>query len=102
MLNYTPETLGVQSWREIISGGTRTKEKLYLGVREQKRLNSTGVGHKKAQLQYLSKRARLTETAVGRCWLYQAFRIGEQYTTILHPYTPSSVGSRLRRRQSVT
>jgi hypothetical protein len=29
-LNYTPTTLGVQSWREI-----------YLGVHEQKRLNTT-------------------------------------------------------------
>jgi hypothetical protein len=25
-LHYVPTTLGVQSWREIISGGTRTKE----------------------------------------------------------------------------
>jgi hypothetical protein len=31
-LNYTPTSLGVQSWRE-----------LYLGVREQKRLNTTGL-----------------------------------------------------------
>jgi hypothetical protein len=28
-LNYTPTTLGVQSWREIISGGTRTKKVEY-------------------------------------------------------------------------
>jgi hypothetical protein len=27
--NYTPTTLGVQSWREIISGGTRTKKVEY-------------------------------------------------------------------------
>jgi hypothetical protein len=33
-LNYTPTTLGVQSWREIISGGTRTKK-----------LNTTGLKH---------------------------------------------------------
>jgi hypothetical protein len=25
-LNYTPTILGVQSWKEIISGGTRTKK----------------------------------------------------------------------------
>lgn len=25
-LNYTPRTLGARSWREIISGGTRTKK----------------------------------------------------------------------------
>jgi hypothetical protein len=31
-LNYTPTTLGVPSWK-----------KLYLGVREQKRLNTTGL-----------------------------------------------------------
>jgi hypothetical protein len=29
MKNYTPTTLGVQSWREIISGGTRTKKVEY-------------------------------------------------------------------------
>jgi hypothetical protein len=28
-LNYTPKTLGLQSWREIISGGTRTKKVEY-------------------------------------------------------------------------
>jgi hypothetical protein len=28
-LSYTPTTLGVQSWREIISGGTRTKKVEY-------------------------------------------------------------------------
>jgi hypothetical protein len=28
-LNYTSATLGVQSWREIISGGTRTKKVEY-------------------------------------------------------------------------
>jgi hypothetical protein len=28
-LDYTPTTLGVQSWREIISGGTRTKKVKY-------------------------------------------------------------------------
>jgi hypothetical protein len=28
-LNYTPTTLGVQHWREIISGGTRTKKVEY-------------------------------------------------------------------------
>jgi hypothetical protein len=27
--NYTPTTLGVQSWREIISGGTQTKKVEY-------------------------------------------------------------------------
>jgi hypothetical protein len=28
-LNYTPTTLGVQTWTEIISGGTRTKKVEY-------------------------------------------------------------------------
>jgi hypothetical protein len=28
-LNYAPTTLGVQSWREIICGGTRTKKVEY-------------------------------------------------------------------------
>jgi hypothetical protein len=28
-MNYVPTTLGVQSWREIISGGTRTKKVEY-------------------------------------------------------------------------
>jgi hypothetical protein len=28
-LNYTPIALGVQSWREITSGGTRTKKVQY-------------------------------------------------------------------------
>jgi hypothetical protein len=28
-LNYTPTALGVQSWREITSGGTRPKEVEY-------------------------------------------------------------------------
>jgi hypothetical protein len=37
-LNYTPTTLGVQ-----------VEEKLYLGVREQKRLNTTAVGGPKEQ-----------------------------------------------------
>jgi hypothetical protein len=32
-LNYTPTTLVVQSWREIISGGTRTKRVEYLWSR---------------------------------------------------------------------
>jgi hypothetical protein len=28
MFNYTPTTLGIHSWREIISGGTRKKKRL--------------------------------------------------------------------------
>jgi hypothetical protein len=36
-LHYVPTTLGVQSWREIISGGTRTK-----------RLNTTGLNYRNA------------------------------------------------------
>jgi hypothetical protein len=31
-LNYAPTTLGVQSQREIISGGTRTKKVEYTGL----------------------------------------------------------------------
>jgi hypothetical protein len=32
-LNYAPTTLGVQIWREIICGGTRTKKVEYRWVR---------------------------------------------------------------------
>jgi hypothetical protein len=35
-LHYVPTTLG---------GGYKVEEKLYLGVREQKRLNTTGIEH---------------------------------------------------------
>jgi hypothetical protein len=42
-LNYAPTTLGVQSWREIISGGTRT---------EKKNVNTTVLEEGNLQLKY--------------------------------------------------
>jgi hypothetical protein len=34
-LNYTPTTVGIQSWREILSGDTRTKTVRDLGLEKE-------------------------------------------------------------------
>jgi hypothetical protein len=39
--NYIPTTLGVQSWREIISGGTRTKKVEYHWIRGTGRVHES-------------------------------------------------------------
>jgi hypothetical protein len=61
-MNYTPTTLGVQSWREIISG-----------VREQKRLNTTGLndhseGSQSRQTVNYGHESRGTRNQGSLCW----------------------------------